>query len=166
MIGTVSVTVALIGLAAACVTLLPRVTVTTSDPVDPNNPFSSSITITNSGYLPLRDVRASIGVKTIAATIGGHPNVTIHGDSSYGSHVIDSQTIPPRDLGLDDRFSFSLNQFGESPTYDFKFADIAIVVEFEIPLVHIKRKRIYPLYTQRESNGNFYWFADSPHSAN
>jgi hypothetical protein len=41
-------------------------------------------------------------------------------------------------------------------------ADIAIIVDYEIPLIHLTREKIFPLSAKRQSNGNFYWYARSP----
>jgi hypothetical protein len=150
----------LIGVPAALVAFLPRVTATMSDPLDTNNPFSSSITIVNTGYLPLHAVTVSIAVQNISGN-GSVPTVNLRGVPNYGS-IIHQQNWVPRELGLDDRFMLALDQFMNFPTKTLGSADIAIVIDYEIPIIHIKRRKRYPYFARKQPSGNFFWYADAP----
>lgn len=162
----ISGAVVLIGFIAAAVTLLPRVTVTVSDPVDANNPFSSSVTITNTGYIPLNSVRAGIcfDVIQISRPAGSKPpQTTLLGDCRKQSIFLD--TLVPHDLGLDDRFTFSISDFFGNPVEHqsgLESAKISIVVPYRLPLLYFERQKRFPLFAKRQSNGNFYWYADAP----
>jgi hypothetical protein len=52
----------LLGLATAAILFLPRMTVDASLPFDELNAYSTSFTLTNTGFIPLRDVRLGIGL--------------------------------------------------------------------------------------------------------
>jgi hypothetical protein len=136
-------------------------TPTVSDPVDPDNPFSASIMITNTGYLPL------ITVSTLICTsLMKSGNVSLFakgetpGTTAGYKHAICFTTPEAKAdyLGLDDRFSFGFNEAIQMPT-DLDYADIAIVVKYEIPIIHWKRGKTYPMSAHKQSNGKFYWYA-------
>jgi hypothetical protein len=92
--------------------LIPRLTPTVSDPKDPERPFSASVTITNSGLLPLNHVSASIAVREIRGN-GSVPFVNFERRSDYSSQVGNTQWFPHR-LWPDDRFTVALNEVFDS----------------------------------------------------
>jgi hypothetical protein len=153
----VSGTISVVGLLVAVLTLLPRVNVIISDPVDPNYPFSSSVTVINDGYIPLNIVSPKFALKKIEQTTGQ----PIFGDPDYGSDLVPA-LWHARNLGPDNKFAIALNDVTEFSTLELKAADIAIVVDYQLPIVHIKRRAIFPFYAKRQTNGNFYWYPDAP----
>jgi len=159
----VSAAVAMIGLIAALLTFLPRVTATVSDPVDPNDPFSSSVTITNTGYLPLDSVTAAWALGEIKFLNPGGRPITDIGDEA--NEVVRRDTWASHDLGPDDRFTISLNEAFRGNRTTLVSAEIAIVVVYELPLplIHIRRAKRFPILAKRASNGNFYWYGDTLH---
>ena len=139
--------------------VLPRVTAVFSDPPDENDPFSSSITITNIGYIPLDSVTANLSVGAIQfLSPEGQPR-TLLGDEARGSISV-SEWLP-HNLGIDDRFTVSLNDPFKSNRKSLVGAQIAIVVDYELPLIHWHREKRFPVFAKRASNGNFYWYADT-----
>jgi hypothetical protein len=161
---TIILTVAtLLGGVVAVVTLLPRVTSSVSDPPNIDDPFSSSVTITNTGYVPLQSVTANLAVGNITFSANGHP-VTLLGD-------IDKQTWnmtswPAHNLGLDDRFTVALNDMFGGNRNSLLSAQVAIVVQYKLPWIHIHREKRFPLFAKRQSNGNFYWYSDTLPNSN
>jgi hypothetical protein len=142
---------------ATLVSLIPRVTVTVSDPANPNDAFSSSITVTNTGYIPLEKVEATFSPGSLTFTNG---TTFRGGQANYGTQIRFAGW-KPHDLGLDDKFTFALNDMLSLGATQIVSADIAIVVNYEIPYIHWKRKKIFPLFAEKQSNGNFYWYANS-----
>lgn len=151
----------LVGGIAALLTFLPRLTVAISDPPDPGNPFSSSVVVTNTGYIPLDAVKPKFGIHEI----NGAARVTPNDQSHVGEPYISSY-YPTRwgthDLGVDDRFTFALNDSISVSKEVFGDADIAIILTYEIPLIHWKREKVFPFITKKQTNGNFYWYAEPP----
>jgi hypothetical protein len=144
--------------------LIPRVTAVVSDPPDENDPFSSSITITNTGYIPLHSVTANFSVGTIKFLAPQGP-LTVVGDEA--KQVFSVSKWPPHDLGLDDRFTVSLNDPFIGNRRALISAQIAVIVKYEWPLVHIHAEKRFPIFAKKASNGNFYWYADTlPTNAN
>jgi hypothetical protein len=131
-------------------------TVSASDPVVANDPFSSSVTITNTGFIPLRSVYATIHVNKIVARAGGLAGP----DDKYGSWLTPVQW-GTHDLGLDDRFAVSLEDALTTDKNGIDSADIAIGVTYEIPYIHLTREKIFPLVTYMERDGRFHWYAAS-----
>lgn len=141
-------------LIISLIALWPRISVTVSDPVDPDQPFSSSVTITNTGYMPLRAVLPDLGILRIASTDGAEMR-----SPGEDYSLMRPRKWGPRDLGLDQQLTFALNEITYTLPNRLGLADIAIVVEFRIPLVPITWKRIYPRTATKQSNGKFYWYA-------
>jgi hypothetical protein len=156
VVAVVGMLLALIALPAAVVMFLPRVTATVSDPVDPGDPFSSSVTVTNVGYLPLSSVRPFLTV----GQIGSGGAIPDSGNFSYNSGFTRIDW-PLRDLGLDDKFMFALNDLLEEPRGALNFADIAIRIDYEIPIIHWKKQKLFPFFARKQTNGNFYWYSNT-----
>ena len=153
--------VSAIAVALAFTVLIPRLTPTVSDPKDPDRPFSASVTITNSGLLPLNHVSALIAVREIRGN-GSVPFVDFVGRSDYSSQVGNTQWFPHA-LWPDDRFTVALNDVYSTTRERLGKADMGIVVHYELPIIHVGLQKIFPLHIVKQSNGNFYWFADAPH---
>jgi hypothetical protein len=155
----------LIGVPAAIVAFVPRVTAVVSDPPNNNDPFSSSITITNTGTIPLDSVTASISFGTIQFFGPQGQPITLLGDEAGDDLGVSKW--PPHDLGLDDRFTVSLNDSFTGNRKTLVGAQIALIVKYELPLVHIRGEKRFPVVAKRATNGNFYWYADTVlHKAN
>ena len=146
----------LLGGIVALLTLLPRVSVTPSDPVDPINPFSASFTITNNGFVPLSSVDALLGIGQVAtAPALLDPNFVPNFESrivrpewkNHNLKVDESFTITPADI------------FGLAPGDRLGGADIAIVVSFKIWIIPIKREKIYRFIARKQTNEQFYWYS-------
>ena len=152
----ISVIISVLSVLAALLSFLPRVGVILSDPADPNTPFSSSVTITNTGYIPLDAVVPFFAVGEIATTGATHdPNFT---PNYKGARITRVDWGFPRDMAIDERFGFALNDIWDTAPRGLEYADIAIVVQYEIPIVHYKQEKIFPFIAQRQTNGNFYWY--------
>jgi len=147
----------LIGGVAAIAAFFPRITPTLSDPFDPSDPFSSSVTITNTGYMPLNSVSAFVGLNELHTRDPQKgPRYGVYGPQKYAR--IFSKDWKPHYLGLDDRFSFVLNEaigpgFGEG--------NLALIVDYEIPVIHLKREKLFPLLSKRRRHGTYYWAFDT-----
>jgi hypothetical protein len=148
------------------VVLIPRVTPSISSPINPINPFSSSITITNSGNIPLDSVSVSVKIRAICGTAAPVcPNETQYPDPTRFDDIATTVHHPEwvdRHLSIDGRFDFSMgDSFFQPPdepdTVTLKFADIAVVVDYQLPIIHWKMHKQFPLYTRKASNGTLYW---------
>lgn len=158
VLGSLLVVATLLGGIAAVVVFWPRVVATISDPVDPDDPFSASATVTNTGYIPLDSVTPYVGVASIR-TKGSPP-------ASEDFETYPPQTTkfrraqwPTRTLGLDDKFTFALNDVVDTHPGQLESAAIAVVVDYEIPIIHWQREKIFPFAAHRQTNGKFYWYS-------
>jgi hypothetical protein len=149
------------GLAAA-LTLLPRVTATISEPADPADPFSSSVTITNTGYLPLNSVAGFVRVKELRYGSLTDPIVLNTDNGSYDL-ALDAGRLPVH-LGLDDRFSFDIHQYLPHLPPVLSRANISITVRYTIPLIHLTREKLFPAVAVRQHGGTFRWQLLAPES--
>jgi hypothetical protein len=62
------------------------------------------------------------------------------------------------DLGLDDRFTVSL---GDVVKPGFGEGRLALVIEYSIPIISWKRRKIYPILSRRRADGTFFWAFDT-----
>jgi hypothetical protein len=151
----------LIGVPAGLLALLPRVNVTVSDPPNSDDPFSSSVTVVNSGYIPLRQAQPAVSLHRIetSTNTGIGESDTI---PKYSARLVNS-AWPHGDMAIDDKLTFSLNDLTRVANGNqLTEAEIAIIVVYDLPLIHWKREKVYPFFAKRQSNGNFYWYSSLP----
>ena len=149
-------TATLVGGIAGVLAFVPRVTPTLSEPADPDDPFTASVTITNTGFIPVRAVIPGIGVRSI-----GFSGKEVMGDPQGDLVPVHRADMKPRDLGLDERFTFALNDFFDPGKNNLSKADIAVIVDFEpyTPFWHWRREKVFPMFARKQMNGKFYWYA-------
>ena len=146
------------------VVLIPHVTPTISDPTDSDNPFSSSLTITNNSVYPLDSVGVFIKLGTVCAHGSSCPEKThfpnphrYDGREAYNNFRRSDWS--EHYLAIDDRFTVALNDvFDQTPNQTTEYADFAVVIRYEIPVIHWKVEKMYPCYTRTQSNGKLYWY--------
>jgi hypothetical protein len=154
----VSAAATLLGVLAAAVTFLPRLTVTISDPPDLENAFSALVTVTNSGSVPLDSVATIMGVGEIC-TQGAPCSAPDFPDPMrvYKTRFQRTQMIP-RHMALDDHFTLALDDIARAADEGgLVYADVAVVVEYRVPYIPWKSEKTFPLYTRKASNGKLYW---------
>lgn len=153
----------LTGGVGAAATFLPRVTPSISDPVDPKNAFSSSITLTNTGYLPLHAVGVSIGLRFVCGGPGVQgkpcpdPNTATLRTLDYETRL-ESRLWPRRDMSIDDRFTVTLGEILGPWPHDILAADLAVIVSYTIPIIHWQREKTFPVAAHKQSDGRIYWY--------
>ena len=146
----------LLGLIVGILTLLPRISVTASDPVDPNDTLSASFTISNNNFIPLRHVSAALGVEQIqpfGVPLDSHIPRYKNGGfvrTAWSNHSLD----------MDDKFTVT-------PSDLFKFkapreASIAIDVFYQPWVLPWRREKIFRFDTHKNANGTFSWYSLPP----
>jgi hypothetical protein len=123
-----------------------------SAPVDANNPFSSSITVANTGYVPLKNVQVDLAPQFHLSKI----NMDFGDCNKPGLHKIQWK---PRDLGLDEKATYALSEAFATPSENLKSGNMCVVIGYELPLIPIRRQKGFPFYIKRETNGNIYWYS-------
>jgi hypothetical protein len=147
----------LLGIPAFVLMVLPRVYVPTpSGPVDPNNVLSVSSEISNTGYVPLNDVSASMVAGEIHGPEGGASMVgklKPNGAPAFNIHF-PIQKNQHHYLGLDGKFTINPeNQLSGA----IESADIAIVVSYEPWFIPIKREKMFRFVAKKDARGRIYW---------
>jgi hypothetical protein len=132
--------------------LIPRIVPSVSDPVDPNDPFSCSVTITNSGFLTLDAASLAISPRVIEAESGQRI------EAPEGGGVM-RPTWGPQDLASDHSFTVAPNDLFVLGRNNLAFAQVEIVVNYEYPVIHWKMQERFPFYAKKQSNGRFYWYS-------
>lgn len=142
------------GAVAALLMLLPRLSVTVNEPVDPSNAMSAPFTITNSGFIPLWDVGAELVVRYISASAQG---VTITSTAPNGTRFLRPDWLGHR-LNMDDHFTLAPSDLVSRATE----GDISIAVVYKPWILPFHCERTFRFISHRESNGYNYWFAVPP----
>ena len=89
----------------------------------------------------------------------GHDTPDLNFVPSYESELTSPQW-GPRDLSKDDRFTVALDDiFLPSGGATIVYADMAIVIRYEIPIIHLKQKKIFPFISRKQTNGKVYWYS-------
>ena len=149
---------AIFGLIASFIALLaliPRPLVSASDPLVQKDPFSSTITVSNNGFVPLDNVGYGIAIRAISTSyeggISGAPDYSslLYPDSGRGRH-----------LGLDDKYQFPFNTVLDGDAETLLKGDFAILVYYEVPIVHWHGHKLFPLKVVKQEDGSFHWFAE------
>jgi len=60
-------------------------------------------------------------------------------------------------MAVDDHFTFALDDITRAEGNRLTYADIAVIVNYRTPYLHLTRKKTFPLYTRKASNGKLYW---------
>ena len=147
----------LVGGVAAALVFLPRISVVPADPVDSSNPFSASFTITNTNFIPLRDVNVSLGVGQISTEPAQlDPNF----NPSFETRFSTGPEWSNHELQMDERFTITpTDSVRIGPPARLSGADIAIVVSYKPWFLPLRREKIFRFIAKKQTNGQFYWYS-------
>jgi hypothetical protein len=137
-------------LVGGAVVFLPRpMVLPPSVPLDQKDQFSVSFDVSNSGYIPLTDCTASLGVGQIT-TQGAHL------DPKF-IPTFESRLVMPawqnHKLSMDERFTIVLSDI----LRPVESADIAIIVSYKPWILPIHREKMFRFVTFKQTNGHQYW---------
>jgi hypothetical protein len=148
----------------AYLALIPRISISLGDPVDPDNPFSSRFTVKNDGLMPLNDVFIGIHPQLIVkgtAKVGAPPRKEGDGKDVFTFTTPQWQHLH---LGMDEVFTIQIStvlgpigglrfpQEGE-----FTKGDISIIVRYKPWIFPFRQVREFRVELRKESNGKDYW---------
>lgn len=142
--------ITILGLA----TFWPRFTVTQSDPVDPNNPFSAAFVLTNTGWTSMHDVRIAYAIAHM--TFSGDYPETI-GDPHYNSRMF-LNNWEEHVVGIDQRATITISDlyYGQH----LESCDMAIVVVYQPWIISHDMEKVFRFVAKRQSNRQLYWYAE------
>ena len=146
----------LVGAAIAAYSLLPRVTVDSSVPVDPNNPLSASFTVINSSYYPLYNVRVMLGIGQI---VTGSKKLDPNFIPSFESRLTRPDWMQKR-LAVDERYTITIgDMFRLGNGVSMSGADIAVVIMYRPWIIPIDREKVLRFVTKKQTDGRLYWYS-------
>jgi hypothetical protein len=140
----------LVGGPAAIVSFLPRVSVTPSDPVYPGDPLSSSFTIANENFIPLKHVMVDLALGRI-----GYGALNSNVVPTLGARL---RWLPWQDhtLYMDDKFTVTPSDSIKSESGE---ADIAIIISYQPWIIPWRREKVFRFKTHKDDvGGGFHWF--------
>jgi hypothetical protein len=152
---TFSFVVTAIGLAAAIVTFLPRMTVEPGGQIDPASPYPISFTITNTGIIPLTNVQPGFG---ICEFYSGEPeNRPDRCDGLLTSKLVKPQWLVKR-LNVDEKHVIRFDDmFNIQPPAKFGFANIAVTIDYNPWFLPWRLNPQFRFITRLERDGKLTW---------
>jgi hypothetical protein len=164
----------LLGIAAGCLFLLPRVAVDAPGPYDPSKPSPITFTISNVNIVPLRNLEIGIGLCYVLPP-EGERGVELRGaDAGSGRNPVECNgpvfailTAPQwhlRWLDSDEKFEIALEEVlrrePNSPKQIEK-ANVVVSIKYEPWFVPLPEKwkptRQFRFITRKLSDGKIYW---------
>lgn len=124
----------------------PRISVSPASSLDPQSTSLPPFIISNEGNITLNKVEGMTAIKSIELASGMK---LVGPDSFTGGVILDKNRAPVMKPG-EKLTVFSPFEFGNNPV---SFADIAISVSYELPIVHVKMEKVFRFTTEK---GN--WF--------
>lgn len=154
----------LLGLAASVITFLPRMTVEVR-PIDPMEPHKTEITIANTGYVTLKNVKPTVGLCSLLIKDITHlPEFGC--DDKRGVRLLPAEDAWfPKQLNTDEKYTIRLDDLLDAfPTThigkpsDFQGADITVIVDYEVRIIpFIRREAEFRFFTRKEKDGKLLW---------
>ncbi len=148
----------ILSIAVALLSLLPRINVTVSDPPDLENAFSALVTVTNTGFIPLRSVGVDMGVGEVCTQHAPCAAREFPDPTRTYSSRLHREQLPDHDLKIDDHFTIALDDISRvADEGGLVYADIAVIIHYRLPIIYLSQEKVFPLYTRKASNGKLYW---------
>lgn len=150
-----------LGVVTGYLALLPRVSVSQNDQLDPDNAFSSPFIVTNDGPLPMESVRFTCGIVDVKHQNG--PEVV--GDANFGTHFFmlkdKDGKIATQNFGSPEMMP---GERSTLPSCSYPYlnpvenANIGIVVDFRVGYTFFPARRVFRFATLKDNNGKIHWF--------
>jgi hypothetical protein len=151
---------ALLGLVTGYMAMIPRVSVSQSEPLDPDDIFSTPFIVSNDGPLPLETVNISCAdfnvVYQQGTTLRSNPN-------DPGAAISDTSFNAP-EVKPGERVSVpcALEQMLKPPSWiKVVSSDISIVVSFRIGYTPLPGRRKFRFVTFRSADNRLHWYPAS-----
>jgi hypothetical protein len=150
-----------LGIVTGYLALLPRVSVSQNEQLDPSNTFSSPFIISNDGPLPMENVRFTCGIVDVKHENG--PEMV--GDANFGTtfFVLKDKNGKPSVMNFGS-LEMMPGERSTMPSCSYPWlnpienADVGIVVDFRIGYSFFSTRRIFRFGTLKDSAGKLHWF--------
>jgi len=151
ILGTTFLLAALVGIASGVIYFLPKVSVSWSAPLDPQNPFSTPFTVSNDGPLPIWNVEFYCRAHLIKSA----GNASISGGAKLAGGIAPIKKMPPNERVDIPCVALLIFTF-PGPILS---ADISIGASFTtLPMSFwLHQEKETRLRTVRSSDGTFRW---------
>jgi hypothetical protein len=150
--------ITLVGFLVALLIFWPRVTVEFTDPVDPANPLSSKVTITNATFIaPLESVTVALGLCQLATDpLEIDPHLPCN-TSKVASFVQPSWTH--HYLAADEAYGISFGDiFAPPPNGRISGADVSAIVIYHWWFIPFECRTTRRFVTRKQEDGKLHWF--------
>lgn len=135
-----------LGVAAAA---YPRLSVSSSSPLNPTDPFSTGFTISNDGFFSIHDVKFACSLNDVKGHVGEIP-ITIE-------DVEVDLDAPISKIEASEKATFKCRISFSQTAPDLSVGDLSIDIDFRPAYVPMRMKKSYRFVTARGSDGQYYW---------
>lgn len=146
------------GFAAAILAILPRMTVEPAPGVDASLPSTTTFTVTNTGPVPLKDVRVLLGVCDIA--FNSEPMPLPANDRCNGP--LGSKLMPTKwsakSMAVDEKYVVRLDDLFVVRRY--AYASVSIIIQYNppyLPFDGFRREKEFRFVTKKDPDGKLSW---------
>jgi hypothetical protein len=142
-----------LGFLGALYLWLPKISVSSSDPIDTSDPSLSYFVVSNDGYSPLHDLTVRPGVKYVY-----YDKIHLLGSDAYKVEFCGDESVG--ELGPWEKHSVALPlpTFGQSPLID---ADITVTVYYRPSYWPWRRRSLFRFVTRKKADGHLYWLPEA-----
>lgn len=148
-----SVIVVGLGFVASVLTLLPRIVVNSGPQID-------QFSITNTGYVPLTNVKPAIGMCKIQMKNRPLMKPMTPCDQYRGVRLSPNSWFM-KQLGLDEGYTIRLFDAFEvlpiQPPFELEEADITIVIGYNPWIIPLRQEAEFRFFTRKENDGSLSW---------
>ena len=143
----------LLGVLTGVLSLLPKLSISSSGPLNPKSAFTTPFTLSNEGFLSIMSVNIFCAIRE--AKFEGDREII--GTEDYRSRF----TTPDHaaaELKPDEKYTFSCAFLFNEDAPLIK-ADIAIIISYRPAWVPWRQEKVSRFVTKKSSDGRLHWFS-------
>jgi hypothetical protein len=150
---------ALLAIAGAIATFFPRLSVDLSGPLNPSNPFSLRATVTNAGFLQLRDIEPALSLCEI--DLPNHSKILTAGACDETT----TRLMPPvwrrHVLAIDDKYTIPIEEFFNFTKSSVESGRIIISIRYRPWYFPFTRLAAFKFVARKREDGSLEWLHDT-----
>jgi hypothetical protein len=142
----------IVGLIAALLTFLPRLSMSSSESLDPSTPFSTPFVVSNDGLLSINDVTCYCLIRRVV--------IADRGDITVSNNIVYSDSLPVPNLAPGEKTTVSCPPLLPSEPRITR-ADMDIVLRFRPYGLPWYREKAFRFTTEIASDKRLHWYPRS-----
>jgi hypothetical protein len=139
-----------LGVVSGWVAMIPKISVSQSQPLDPNDPFSTPFVVSSDGPLPIENVKFFCTIHTLTTT-----GASVIGETGnlFTSPMFNSPEMSPGERA-------TVPCTAPPMTHPFTGGDVSIVVRFRVGYTPIRTSGTSRFIMVHANDGHLYWYPE------